>query len=135
MGERMPYTSLADIHKIEFVATAECDNPYCIFDLHNNITILDNIKLTDYKAGDVLFSLPEQMWPSKDIVHPIVCTTGTAFSSWIEFNTEGEVALNADIASGTVFTNGLVFNISGKYYNETIGNVDKSKFTQPLWSE
>lgn len=135
MGERMPYTNLADIHKIEFAATAECDNPYCIFDLHNNITFLDNIKLTDYKAGDVLFSLPEQMWPASDIIKPIVCTVDTAFSSWIVLGPEGEVTLSSDITSGTVFTNGLTFNISGKYYNETIGNVDKSKFTQPLWSE
>lgn len=69
---------------------------------------------TNVTADSVFATLPHECWPNGMVVIPTVYNDGTYKIGYITISPVGELKTNG---SGTIMTNGLVFNICGNYYH------------------
>lgn len=147
----MPYNILGDLQTIELSASAVMDNDCCILTINDTVQIMDNVTLTDYTGGEPFATLPESMRPMATVMMPVVVYASLYASDKVfaistmaleldvpqynimplTVNESGELSLSEDIKSGTVYLNGLEFNVCNRYYNAVIGN-NFSQGTSPL---
>lgn len=124
----MPYNNLGDLQSLTLSDGVQCDNPCCILTLDCVVQLMGNMHLNGYTANTDIAILPISMRPLDDICLPVCVDTSL---KQLIITTEGELKLNEDIAAGMLYTNGLSFNICGRYYNTDIGN-NFSQGSSPL---
>ena len=124
----MPYNNLGDLQSLTLADGVECDNPCCILTLDCIVELMGNMTIQGYTANTAIATLPESMCPVEDTSIPVYLDSSLVR---LNINNNGELKVNANIDSGTLFTNGLSFNVCGRYYNSTIGN-NFSQGTSPL---
>lgn len=147
----MPYNILGDLQTLTLSPSAQCDNPCCILTLDNSVQLMGNILLTDYESGTGFATLPESMRPMDTIFVPVYLDAAIDATTLVllyvtlgletqlpalnlvpmEVTPDGEMCLNMDIPSGTLYLNGVEFGAYDRYYNDTIGN-NYSQGTAPL---
>lgn len=123
----MPYNKLGDLNTLTLSNKAQCNNPCCILTLDNNVILMSNIFLTDYKSGEIIATLPSSMRPTDDIFIPVYLDTTLIR---VNINSKGEIIIYQN-ATGGLYLNGHTFNVCDKYYNKSIGN-NYSQGTSPL---
>lgn len=124
----MPYTTLGDIQTLLMANNAQSDNQCCILTLDCTVNIMGNIYLEKYVQDDVIATLPQSMRPIQDIFIPVLLDNQIVT---MHVNLSGEISINSSTPSGTLYMNGVFFNVCGTYYNDEIGN-NFSQGTSPL---
>ena len=123
----MPYTILGDLQTLTLESTATMPNACVILTLNNDVILMDNVALDGYVSGSTFATLPESMRPMSEVRVPVFLDdTVTA----LMVKTDGTMGITTD-ATGTLYLNGVTFNICGTYYNAAIGN-NFSQGTSPL---
>ena len=123
----MPYAILGDLQTLTLEESATMPNACVILTLNNDVILMDNVALDAYVSGSTFATLPESMRPSNEIRMPVLLDdTATA----LIVKTDGTMSIPTD-ATGTLYLNGVTFNVCGTYYNATIGN-NFSQGTSPL---
>lgn len=115
----MPYQILGNIGTLDMANNASTNNACCILTLDNVVMLMGNVELSDYTAGEVICTLADQMMPTYE-VRTVVCLDDDLVA--LTVNAYGELSLNVDCASGTLYLNGVLFNVCDTYYNDEIGN-------------
>lgn len=138
----MPYTILGDIGELQLVSqyaswrstTTEPANPCVILTLTNDVIICGNIVIrAGYSANTVFAVLPESMRPAQTLRVPIYDSANNACFLLVSPN--GNITLNRSESSiAVIFTSGITFNVSSRYYNPEIGNIYNNG-TSPLSEE
>lgn len=147
----MPYNVLGDIETLELSNAAAMDNACCILTLNCTVQLMGNVTLTSYAADATIATLPESMRPMSDVVVPVYL--GARIDATIPVLLSNTLGLEADVPdlnlvplrvdpdgvmsmpigadSGTLYLNGVEFNVCDRYYNASIGN-NFSQGTSPL---
>ena len=115
----MPYNILGNMGTLELSSSATTTNACCILTLDNIVTLMGNITLENYTAGETFATLADQMFPS-DIVKKLICVNDDVVSLTID--TDGNMSISNSYASATAYLNGVCFNVCDTYYNAEIGN-------------
>lgn len=124
----MPYSKLGDLQTLTLSDGVQCDNPCCILTLDCLVQLMGNMRLNGYAADTPLATLPASMRPVDEIRMAVYLDTAV---KRLAVTPGGALKLGEDVASGTLYTNGLSFNVCGRYYNAEIGN-NFSQGTSPL---
>lgn len=124
----MPYNKLGDLQTLTLSGDVQCANPCCILTLDCIVQLMGNMRLNGYGANTAIATLPASMRPLDDIRVPVYLDTSVR---QLTVTPEGELKLGEDVVAGTLYTNGLSFNVCGRYYNADIGN-NFSQGTSPL---
>lgn len=147
----MPYAILGDLQTLTLESTATMPNACVILTLDNDVILMDNVTLATYTADSTFATLPESMRPQNDIVIPVYLdskidatipvllynTLGLDAEPAslnlmpLKINPNGELSIPVSVDNGTLYLNGVTFNVCGTYYNSTIGN-NFSQGTSPL---
>lgn len=115
----MPYNKLGDLQTLTLPDCVRCDNPCCILTLDCTVQLMGNMRLSGYVANAPLATLPTSMRPADRICIPVYLDTDVR---QLAITPEGDLELGEDVVSGMLYTNGLSFNVCGRYYNADIGN-------------
>lgn len=124
----MPYNILGDLQTLTLSPSAECDNPCCILTTNNDVMLMGNISLTNYQSETMFATLPESMHPTDNVMIPVFLNDNLVR---VTLNPDGELSISQDVDGGTLYMNGVSFNVCDRYYNSTIGN-NFSQGTSPL---
>lgn len=113
-------------------------NPCAILTKDNIVTLCDDVEITDYTANSTILTLPNSLfYPPYDIIIPIIISTSSANGQKVlKIKSNGQIVTTSAYAnqSAKVRLNGLSFNVAGRYYNPTIGNIYNNG-TSPLSAE
>lgn len=123
----MPYAILGDLQTLALESTATMPNACVILTLNNDVILMDNVTLYGYTSGSTFATLPESMRPMSEVRIPIYLDDTV---TTLMVKTDGTMSVPTD-ATGTLYLNGVTFNVCGTYYNATIGN-NFSQGTSPL---
>lgn len=115
----MPYNKLGDLQTLTLADNVQCDNSCCILTLDCTVQLMCNMRLDGYGANTPMATLPTSMRPVDRICIPVYLDTAV---KQLIITPEGELKLGEDVAAGMLYTNGLSFNVCGRYYNADIGN-------------
>lgn len=115
----MPYNRLGDLQALTLSDGVRCDNPCCILTLDCTVQLMGNMHLSGYGADTAIATLPASMRPLGEIRLPAYLDTSL---KRLTVTPEGEIRLGEDVAAGTLYTDGMSFNVCGRYYNPDIGN-------------
>lgn len=115
----MPYNILGNIGTLVLGSNANTSNACCILTLDNIVTLMGNISLTDYTAGETIATLADQMLPSSEIRTPVCVDDDVVI---LTIDTDGNLSLGYSYSGATLYLNGVCFNVCDTYYNDTIGN-------------
>lgn len=115
----MPYNKLGNLQTLTLSNDVQCDNPCCILTLDCTVQLMGNMHLNGYEANTPLATLPTSMRPIDEICIPVYLDTAV---KQLIITSEGELKLGEDVVAGMLYTNGLSFNVCGRYYNTDIGN-------------
>lgn len=115
----MPYNKLGDLQTLTLSDGVQCDNPCCILTLDCTVQLMGNMRLNGYGANTPLATLPASMRPIGEIRIPVYLDTAV---KRLTVTPGGELKLGEDVAAGMLYTDGLSFNVCGRYYNTDIGN-------------
>ena len=115
----MPYNKLGNLQTLTLSNNVECDNPCCILTLDCIVQLMGNMHLNGYEANTPLATLPTSMRPIDEICIPVYLDTAV---KQLIITPEGTLKLSEDVVAGMLYTNGLSFNVCGRYYNSDIGN-------------
>lgn len=115
----MPYNKLGDLQTLTLPDNVRCDNPCCILTLDCTVQLMGNMHLNGYGADTAIATLPTSMRPLDEICLPVYLDTSL---KQLIVTPEGEVKLGEDAVAGTLYTNGMSFNVCDRYYNADIGN-------------
>lgn len=147
----MPYNILGDIETLELSDTASMGNACCILTLNCTVQLMGNATLTSYVADAPIATLPESMRPMSDVLVPVYLESKIdATIPVLLYNTmgleadvpdlnlvplrvgsDGMMSIPVGVDSGTLYLNGVEFNVCDRYYNAEIGN-NFSQGTSPL---
>lgn len=123
----MPYAILGDLQTLTLEATATMQNACVILTLNNDVILMDNVTLDGYVSGSTFATLPESMRPMSEVRVPVFLDDAPTA---LTVKTDGTMSIPTD-ATGTLYLNGVTFNVCGTYYNSAIGN-NFSQGTSPL---
>lgn len=115
----MPYNKLGDLQTLTLSNDVQCDNPCCILTLDCTVQLMGNMHLNGYEANTAIATLPTSMRPLDEVRLPVYLDTSI---KQLTVTPEGEIRLDEDVVAGLLHTNGVSFNICGRYYNSDIGN-------------
>ena len=115
----MPYSKLGDLQTLTLADNVQCDNSCCILTLDCTVQLMGNMHLDGYGANTPLATLPTSMRPIDEIRIPVYLDTAVR---QLTITPEGELELGEDVVAGTLYANGLSFNVCDRYYNTDIGN-------------
>ena len=115
----MPYSKLGDLQTLTLSDGVRCGNPCCILTLDCIVQLMGNMHLDGYGANAPLATLPASMRPVDEICIPVYLDTAVRR---LTVTPEGELKLGEDVVAGTLYTNGVSFNVCDRYYNADIGN-------------
>lgn len=115
----MPYNKLGDLQTLTLSNDVQCDNPCCILTLDCTVQLMGNMHLNGYEANTAIATLPVSMRPLDEICLPAYLDT---VIKQLIVTPEGELKLCEDVVAGMLYTNGVSFNVCGRYYNSDIGN-------------
>ena len=115
----MPYNKLGDLQTLTLSNDVQCDNPCCILTLDCTVQLMGNMHLNGYEANTAIATLPTSMRPLDEICLPAYLDTAI---KQLIVTPEGEIKLGEDVVTGMLYTNGVSFNVCGRYYNADIGN-------------
>lgn len=127
----MPYNRLGDLQTLTLGTSATCDNPCCVLTLDDVVELMGNISLNGYSSGEALATLPSSMRPVHDIIVPVCLDNSELALVPLRVAPNGEMSLDSSVDTGTLYLNGVTFNVCDQYYNSTIGN-NFSQGTAPL---
>lgn len=123
----MPYAILGDLQTLALDASATMPNACVILTLNNDVILMDNVALDGYVSGSTFATLPESMRPLNEVRVPVLLDDA---QTALVIKTDGTMSIPKD-ATGTLYLNGVTFNVCGTYYNTAIGN-NFSQGTSPL---
>lgn len=123
----MPYAILGDLQTLTLETTATMQNACVILTLNNDVILMDNVTLDAYTSGSTFATLPESMRPMSEVRVPVILNDS---ATTLIVKPDGTMSIPTD-ATGTLYLNGVTFNVCGTYYNSTIGN-NFSQGTSPL---
>lgn len=124
----MPYSTLGDIQTLTLSNNVRCDNPCCILTLNCNVMLMGNMELDNYEKDTPLATLPQSMRPVEETAIPVYL--GNTLQK-MTVSIDGEMSIPVSGDAETLYTNGISFNVCGRYYNSEIGN-NFSQGTSPL---
>ena len=115
----MPYNKLGDLQTLTLSDNVQCDNRCCILTLDCTVQLMGNMHLNGYEANTAIATLPASMRPIDEICLPAYLDTSL---KQLIVTPEGEIKLGEDVVAGLLYTDGMSFNVCGRYYNADIGN-------------
>lgn len=129
----MPYAILGDLQTLELGAGVSMENACCILTLDCTVQLMGNATLAGYVTDSVMATLPESMAPAHDVYVGawLRAADGNMSIVPLHVNGSGELSVHTDVANGTLYLNGVEFNVCDQYYNAEIGN-NFSQGTSPL---
>lgn len=110
------------------------NNKTAILTMDNVVMICGDIENVTVGANGVIYTLPSSsMFPSSDIVLVIMGLSGTTYSQRrIRIKPNGTIVTDSGVSNMTFYTNGIMFHVNSKYYNDTIGNNNQNTMTRPM---
>ena len=119
----MAYNVLGDLQELEFNSSVTCKNKCAILTKDNFVCLMDNLTLNNYVNNTALTTLPETMRPTNIMVKPCyLLLNGIKELTPVTINSNGDILLDIDVSSGTLYFNGFNFCVDDTYYNNEIGN-------------
>ena len=115
----MPYNKLGDLQTLTLSDDVRCDNPCCILTLDCTVHLMGNMRLSGYVADTAIATLPASMRPLDEIRLPVYLDSAV---KRLIVTPGGEIRLGEDVPAGLLYTDGVSFNVCGRYYNSDIGN-------------
>lgn len=114
-------TELLSLDEITPASNVTIANPCILKTKENILMFVSNMVVSNYTAGQVLATLPNDFRPNSRTTSVCFCNTTTR-RLFIDPN--GEISCSHPTTSGTVTIemNGLCVNINDSYYNSSLGN-------------
>lgn len=113
------------------------DNECVILTLDNIVVLMGSAVVSGELVNNVFAVMPERIRPTHEIFLPICVNSDNMNSIRImKIDADGNMSVDGEsLASGSIYLNGLTFNVNDTWYNAEIGN-NWPQGTSPLrWNE
>lgn len=132
----MAYRIIAGIGNMRLAGNVTSGNPVNMMTLDNMLTFGSPLAVAGYVEGSTLATLSDgDMFPDMETV--CLCAVesgGTLSAAFLHVNSDGTLTLTGASGDLTVHVEGVTVPVTGRYYNQEIGNTDNDG-TSPLMED
>ena len=116
-GNKNVFTTFKGKFAMEMADGQTSSNETVMLSCVNDVQFLGNVTLSGYLLGEPFATLPEECRPKSIVVFmAYLVTTGTDHIVPVQCSSSGWMSLAEDVESGTLYLNGLSFQISDCWY-------------------